>query len=74
MGAGVRVVALTFVLGTDGRPEPGSIKQARPGYRSVAYVSAARERLLGCRWDPAVLDGRRVRVRMVWSARFQMNP
>jgi hypothetical protein len=73
-GAGVRIVTLTFVLGTDGRPEPSSIAPARVGTSSMAYVDAARQRLLGCQWDPAMLDGKRVRMRMAWSARFEINP
>lgn len=70
--SGQRVVTLTFVLGVDGRPESGSITPHRQGNRR--YLEAAKRRLLSCRWDPAMLNGESVRMRMVWLARFVIVP
>ena len=70
--SGQMVVTLRFVWGVDGCPEPGSITPSHQGNRR--YHDAARRRLLGCRWDPGRLNGNPVRVRMVWLARFFVDP
>ena len=61
-------VYMNFVLGVDGRPEPGSIWTLR----SSSLDTRARELLEGCEWTPAVIDGEPVRVRMRFVA--YVNP
>jgi len=63
-------VQMFFVLGADGRPEPESISPVtRSGYRvpTESEMSEARERLTLCQWDPALKDGKPVRVRMSYT-------
>ncbi len=69
------LVALDFTLGTDGRPERGTIR-ARTVHRVLKIFEAERsavERLLGCRWRPARVDGQPVRVWLRYSLHVPRN-
>ena len=65
------VVQVTFVVGTNGRVEPGSIKVSSTPHR--LFSDAVRSALLDMRFRPAEVGGRAVRQLVAQSFQFKLE-
>jgi protein TonB len=65
------VVQVTFVVGTNGRVEPGSIKVSSTPHR--LFSEAVRSALLDMRFRPAEVGGRPVRQLVAQSFKFKLE-
>ena len=65
------VVQVTFVVGTNGRVEPSSIKVSSTPHR--LFSEAVRSALLDMRFRPAEVGGRSVRQLVAQSFQFKLD-